>query len=189
MTTLAAQNSMISVRQTFDFCVDTISRLNIYSTLWAEAQRKLHDSFAAAIANPQTDVTINDWTNQFNKTVAAHQGRKIFATWVAVADDQPVGFIQTNDGQLNNMPYTGMISNLSVHPDYWGRDIGRRLLCAAEAHIKQCGYERGALYVEYNNKRARRHYHANGWSEVKGQVLFGELNGRTASFLELRKNM
>lgn len=189
MKTLNAHNPQISVYQTLDFCVETVSRLNIHSTLWSEVQRKLHDSFAAAVANPQAEIAVQEWTQQFNETVAAHQGRKIFGTWVAVADDQPVGFIQTNDGELNDMPYTGMISNLSVHPDYWGRGIGYRLLSAAEGHIKQSGYERGALYVEYNNKRARRHYHANGWSEVKGQVLFGELNGRTASFLELRKNL
>lgn len=58
------------------------------------------------------------------------------------------------------------ISDFSVLPEYRGKGIGRRLLCAIEAKARTLGCCRITLEVQENNRRARRLYEAEGFAQA-----------------------
>jgi ribosomal protein S18 acetylase RimI-like enzyme len=59
---------------------------------------------------------------------------------------------------------TGEIPAIYVEPSTIGRGIGRELLQAATAALRDEGFERATLWVLEANERARRFYEKAGWS-------------------------
>lgn len=57
----------------------------------------------------------------------------------------------------------GELYALNVHPDYWGRGVGSRLLAAAVEALRAAGVTRATLWVVAANQRARRFYEQRGW--------------------------
>lgn len=57
----------------------------------------------------------------------------------------------------------GEVYALYVLPDLIGQGIGRRLLGEAHAQMKSQGFEASALWVLYDNQRARRFYERAGY--------------------------
>ncbi|EMM5578099.1 GNAT family N-acetyltransferase [Enterobacter hormaechei] len=55
-------------------------------------------------------------------------------SWLALADDRPVGFILTEAH-----PSSLFIVELSVHLDWQGRGLGRQLIARAAAHARSLG--------------------------------------------------
>jgi GNAT superfamily N-acetyltransferase len=57
----------------------------------------------------------------------------------------------------------GEVKGLYVDPDHWSRGIGSALLTAAEAGLRDAGYERAILWTISANDRTRRFYEHQGW--------------------------
>ena len=49
------------------------------------------------------------------------------------------------------------------HPRAWGRGVGRALLAAGEAALRDAGCTEATLWTEERNERPRRFYEAAGW--------------------------
>lgn len=73
--------------------------------------------------------------------------------WVAVVQDQPVGFMAIQ---------ADFIDQLFIHPDYWRQGIGRALL----AHARQMSPSGLWLYTLQENLNARVFYRKNGFRAV-----------------------
>ncbi|PGB04257.1 GNAT family N-acetyltransferase [Bacillus toyonensis] len=66
------------------------------------------------------------------------------------------------------------IDTLSVSNMYGGRGIGSKLIDAAELHAAETGYEKIALLVNLENKRAFSLYEKLGYNKDKTVMLVGE---------------
>jgi len=60
----------------------------------------------------------------------------------------------------------GEIHEIAVHPDFWGKGVGARLLEAALAFIRKQGLKRARLWVGEDNWRARQFYRRYGFRET-----------------------
>jgi GNAT superfamily N-acetyltransferase len=52
---------------------------------------------------------------------------------------------------------------LYTHPRTWGKGLGRALLAAGEAKLRDDGCREAMLWTEERNERPRRVYEAAGW--------------------------
>jgi ribosomal protein S18 acetylase RimI-like enzyme len=163
--------------------VQDIARLVVHSNLWADYRRKILKDFNAAVNSKFAWGAISEWVDGFNHSV----GTPLFSSYVAIADNQPVGFVATGHDVWDDSQQTGEIKSLSVHPDYWGQGIGTRLLTAAEMFLQSVNCRRITLLVEPDNKRAFGLYKKEGWKHVDGVYHCEPVNGRTASFYGLEK--
>ena len=83
---------------------------------------------------------------------------------VAEDDGRIVGFTSfgpSRDGDASER--TAEILTIYVEPSTMGRGIGRELLAAASASLRDRGFERATLWVLEANERARRFYEREGW--------------------------
>jgi len=65
------------------------------------------------------------------------------------------------------------ISDLAILPEFRGRGFARQLLAAVETRARALGCCRITLEVQENNRRARRTYEADGFS----QAVYGPATG------------
>jgi ribosomal protein S18 acetylase RimI-like enzyme len=86
-------------------------------------------------------------------------------TFVAVQDVDVVGFCSfgasRDDGATDG---TAEILTIYLLEDVVGRGIGRALLAATSARLREHGYDRATLWVMASNGRSRRFYEGAGWS-------------------------
>jgi GNAT superfamily N-acetyltransferase len=57
----------------------------------------------------------------------------------------------------------GLLYLMYVLPQKWGQGVGRALMDASIAALRDAGHRRAALWVLQANSRARRFYEAGGW--------------------------
>ncbi|MEU3505708.1 GNAT family N-acetyltransferase [Streptomyces hundungensis] len=83
---------------------------------------------------------------------------------VALGDRRPVGWIcfGPHRGEILSLERVGEVHALYISPDLIGQGIGRTLLGEAHAQMKGQGFETSALWVLYDNQRARRFYERAG---------------------------
>jgi GNAT superfamily N-acetyltransferase len=81
---------------------------------------------------------------------------------VAEVDGQIVGFVSVGAGREEGAD--GELYAIYVHPDHWGTGIGRSLIEAGEARLRELGHREAVLWVLEDNPRARRFYEAAGWA-------------------------
>ncbi len=97
---------------------------------------------------------------------------------VAVAGARVVGFAQVGPcGDADAPPATGELLTLYLHPDAWGRGLGRELQGGALRRLTRDGYRSASLWMLSTNDRARRFYLRQGWSLVDGERI-QELGGQ-----------
>ena len=69
----------------------------------------------------------------------------------------------------------GELYAINVHPDTWGRGLGRALVSSCVDGLAADGFRRATLWVLVGNERARRFYESLGWHceglEKSGEVL------------------
>lgn len=85
--------------------------------------------------------------------------------WVAEAGaDGVVGFAFWG-GSLDEgePPTTAQLWAIYLLAEYWGRGVGRLLMEAAVASMREAGYEQATLWVLDSNVRARGFYEVAGW--------------------------
>lgn len=92
-----------------------------------------------------------------------------------------VGF--ASFGPSEEAPGIAEIGTLYTLPEVWGTGIGKQLMLATLATLKQADYPQAALWVLEDNERARRFYEAAGW-RPDGAAVVDTTGG--ASFNKLR---
>ena len=86
------------------------------------------------------------------------------APFLAIADDEPAGFIGFRfRRRLNHATFEGWVSDLFVRDPFRGRGIGRALLAAAIAEWRLRGGHQVMLEVAYERAAARGLYEAAGF--------------------------
>lgn len=84
------------------------------------------------------------------------------ATLLAEIGGVPVGFVRYGPASQPELGEGGEIKHLYIAPDCARRGIGRQLLTAALAGLKQAGFNAAALAVVRGNDRALAFYRAEG---------------------------
>jgi ribosomal protein S18 acetylase RimI-like enzyme len=92
---------------------------------------------------------------------------------VAEVDGRIVGFVSV--GPSRDEGGDGELFAIYVHPDQWGTGVGRALIEAGEARLRELGHSEADLMVLEDNPRARRFYEAAGWesADVRSITVFG----------------
>lgn len=91
-------------------------------------------------------------------------------TLVASDDEDMVGFvdIRPTHNEDQDPAQVGEIASLYVHPDAWGRGIGRQLVTAAKEQFTAAGRTSSTLWVLDTYTRAIAFYTSLGWSPDGG---------------------
>ena len=105
---------------------------------------------------------------------------------VADVDGDVVGFISV--GPAHDADAESEVWAIYVRPDRWGNRIGRALMSAGEAKLRELGYTRAVLWVFEDNPRARRFYEAAGW-RTDGKRQNAELFGMSAPAIRYAKQL
>jgi GNAT superfamily N-acetyltransferase len=92
-------------------------------------------------------------------------GEEGSGAFVAEAGDRIVGFASFGASRDDDASETvGEVPAIYVAPSELGRGVGRQLLEAASAALRDAGYRRATLWVLEANERARRFYEKAGWT-------------------------
>lgn len=75
----------------------------------------------------------------------------------------PVGCIAFGKSRDEKLPEWGEIVSIYVHPDYFRKGYGQKLLDAALVELKKDGYKNCYLWVLKENNNARHFYEKNGF--------------------------
>src|SRR5437763_6167825 len=119
----------------------------------------LGDVVREPVFNPE------DW----DRLVADHQPPSVLL--VAIEDTgRVVGYAAAH-------PEDGELNLLFVHPEHGGRGIGRLLLDAAEAALREAGCREAFIFTEERNERALAVYAAAGYLP-DGQVRESDFRGQ-----------
>jgi len=89
-----------------------------------------------------------------NASVAVDDGRVVAFAWVGASREA------RNEGEL---------FAIYALPDVWGSGVGRDLMRAALAALRELGFLEAILWVLADNPRARRFYEREGWSDDGGR--------------------
>jgi ribosomal protein S18 acetylase RimI-like enzyme len=85
--------------------------------------------------------------------------------WGLLVDGRVAGFValcpaSPEDGG----PRVGELHGIYLHPDFFDRGLGRRLMELALARLRLSGHPEAVLWVIDGNRRAERFYKAAGWT-------------------------
>jgi len=90
---------------------------------------------------------------------------------VASADECIVGIgnhlpARENDGVGPVIPGLMHLSMIAVHPEHWGKGIGKALTLYCIARARKLGYRSIQLWTHVSNERAQRLYASVGFREI-----------------------
>jgi ribosomal protein S18 acetylase RimI-like enzyme len=71
------------------------------------------------------------------------------------------------------IPGYGHVSMVFVHPDVWGRGVGRQLLQGLHERASERGWSRTTLWTRASNARARRLYEGQGYRKSGQEMTLG----------------
>ena len=95
----------------------------------------------------------------------ANPPRRRASRFVAVADDEVVGFSDGGPADGDDAAAVGELYAINVDPDYWGTRVGSALIEAGLGALRDHGFTTAVLWVHPDNARACRFYAARGWSD------------------------
>ena len=91
--------------------------------------------------------------------------RRRASRFVAVADNEVVGFSDVGPAGRDDTAEVGELYAINVDPDYWGAGAGSALIEAGLTALHDHGFTTAILWVHPDNARACRFYAARGWSD------------------------
>jgi GNAT superfamily N-acetyltransferase len=100
----------------------------------------------------------------------AREPRPGSATFVAERDRAVVGFA-TVGAARGETAGVGELYAIYVDAASWGTGVGRALIEAAEASLRESGFREAVLWVLEGNERAERFYRAGAWEADGGRKL------------------
>jgi GNAT superfamily N-acetyltransferase len=81
---------------------------------------------------------------------------------IAEVDGEIVGFVSV--GPAIDTDGDGELYAIYVLPAHWRTGVGRALIEAGEARLRELGHRHAVLWVLEDNPRARHFYEAAGWT-------------------------
>jgi GNAT superfamily N-acetyltransferase len=87
------------------------------------------------------------------------------ATFVVEETGEVVGFASVGASREAQADAEAELYAIYLHPDRWGRGIGRALLRRAEDSMRASGFREAILWVLEGNERGERFYRAAGWEQ------------------------
>ena len=90
---------------------------------------------------------------------------------LAMASAEP-GRAEHGAGEV--IPGYGHVSMVFVHPDLWGRGVGRQLLQGLHQRASQRSWDRTTLWTRSSNERARRLYEGQGYRASGHEAKLGD---------------
>ena len=111
-----------------------------------------------------------------------------FEYYVPVLDGKVVGFLSLRSPEEHeNLPdHYYEVGGIYLHPDYYRRGIGRRLMASAEERAREKGKSAMMLWVFEDNDSSRRFYEACGY-RPDGKTQTSEYGGKTLRSLRYVK--
>lgn len=86
------------------------------------------------------------------------------AVLVGELDGVAAGFaVLGRSGDADASAVTGELDSFYVHPDAWGKGVGRRLLPVITDSLREMSFREATLWTAELNHRPRRIYEAAGW--------------------------
>lgn len=82
-------------------------------------------------------------------------------------------------------PATAEVGTLYATPEVWGAGVGKQLMLATLAALRQVDYAHATLWVLQDNERARRFYEAHGW-RADGTAVEDTTGGASLNKLRYR---
>ncbi len=92
-------------------------------------------------------------------------------SWVALADDDPIGFITCAEDSREPTP-VGFIIQTGARPDWRGRGLATALVTSALRGCRDGGHTAVVLDVSVNNPTARRLYDRLGFTVIRRRGVF-----------------
>lgn len=135
-----------------------IARVHVAS--WAVAYRGL---VSRAI---QTSTTVALRTVQWRPILSGEAAYPGSVNLVALVDGEVAGFACHGPSRADLWPppsAAGELYALYADPSAWGRGVGRALMDASVAGLRDAGHVDALLWVLRGNARARRFYERMGW--------------------------
>jgi GNAT superfamily N-acetyltransferase len=135
------------------------------------AVRVWHAANVARLLPPSVDRVARIW----EKLAEAHA---CLVIGHLVADKDVVAMALAEPGRAENgagtvIPDYGHVSMVFVHPDLWGRGLGRQLLQGLHERASERGWSRTTLWTRASNARARRLYDGQGYRRSGQETTIG----------------
>ncbi len=108
------------------------------------------------------------------------------ATLLAEAGGEVAGFV--NVGPSRDEEGTAELYAIYLDPTQYGRGVGRALMDAALARMRELGYAEATLWVLDGNERAERFYRAAGWRREEATKV-EEILGATVREVRYRRDL
>jgi len=109
------------------------------------------------------------------------------ATFVVEETGAVVGFASVGASRDAEADAEAELYAIYLHPDSWGRGIGRALLRRAEDSMRASGFRQAILWVLKGNERGERFYRAAGWEQDGRKV--DTFQGAGVTELRYRKRL
>lgn len=123
--------------------------------------RSWQAAFAGLVPKPYLDAMDPVREEPAWKTRIAETRWPSSGVLVAETEAGIVGF--TSFGPSQEDPAVAEIGTLYAVPEVWGAGVGKQLMPATLAALRQAAYAHATLWVLEDNERARRFYEAHGW--------------------------
>jgi GNAT superfamily N-acetyltransferase len=152
---------------------DAADLADVHISTWRSAYRDIVPAEFLAALEP--DRRTDWWHRHLDEGARVH----------VVDEGGILGFCEPT---LSDDPDWGEILTIYVHPDHWGRGLGRRLLTAGEQTLRQEGLNRALLWVFEANRAARSFYEKMGWRQGKPIHLL-DLGGRQLTEVRYERDL
>lgn len=144
---------------------ETIS--NIYAESWKVAYKGLIPQ--RYLEELQNDFWVSAFQNWINNNIL--KVKQIYE------NDTPVGCIGYGKSRDEKLPNWGEIVSIYIHPDYFRKGYGQKMLDIALTDLKIDGFQNCYLWVLKENMTARLFYEKNGFQcnqDVFNLEIMGE---------------
>lgn len=102
---------------------------------------------------------VDFWRAKINEP-AERSGTLVVVATVGVAGFADIG--PTRDGDLDD-ERVGELNAIYVSPEWWRQGVGRHLMEALLARLREYAFSEAMLWVLEDNPRTRRFYESAGW--------------------------
>ena len=116
------------------------------------------------------------------------EGPAVPVTIVAVDGKTVVGFATVGPCRDAGLESAGELYALYVHPDWWARGVGRRLIGEGRLQLVQRGSSEAILWVLAGNERAQRFYRLDGWRGTD-ETRREDVHGITVEEVQYRREL
>jgi len=144
---------------------ETISK--IYALSWKVA-------YQGIVPQRYLDELQNDfWVSAFQNWI----NNNLLKVKQIYENGTPVGCIGYGKSRDEKLPNWGEVVSIYIHPDYFRKGYGQKILEVALTDMKKDGYQNCYLWVLKENKNARHFYEKNGFrcnQDVYDLEIMGE---------------